>query len=335
MESAGKREARRLIERIGRELTLDGVMSGTRFETLIMNCLEVLSNQLYTKSTHFLLELVQNADDNIYECGRPTLSFSYKPGSLRIDCNEVGLTEANVEALCAVNRSTKSGKTRHGEHIGEKGIGFKSVFKAADVVWISSRDFSFKFDKTRSPLGMITPVWADFPEPTSPGCGTSMHLQLSKSYDEETLVRDLLAFDSNLLIFLRRITEINLRVLQRGQQASDAWERAICKTEDVRAGDRVVVLHDGGRTLRYVVKTHVVRHLPAEEKRPNWSETRILLAFPSVDDIQASQLILQNVYAFLPVRNYGLRVSRIFFALALVEVMFLTRPSFSSKAISS
>lgn len=97
------------------------------------------------------------------------MSFSYRPGSLRIDCNEVGFTAKNVEAICAINRSTKSGKTSYGEYIGEKGIGFKSVFKAADVVWISSREFTFKFDKTK-PLGMVSPIWAEFPEATQPGC---------------------------------------------------------------------------------------------------------------------------------------------------------------------
>lgn len=117
-----------------------------------------MSSQLYAKSTHFLLELVQNADDNVYECNKPALSFSYKPGSLRIDCNDVRLSEANVEALYAVNRSTKSGKTRHGEQISKKGIGFKSYFKATNMVWISSRDFRFKLNKAKSPLSMVIPV---------------------------------------------------------------------------------------------------------------------------------------------------------------------------------
>jgi HSP90 family molecular chaperone len=110
---------------------------------------------LYEKSTHFLLEIIQNADDNTYNTSTPTLSFSYKPGSLRIDCNEVGFTADNVEAICAINRSTKSAKKTAGEYIGEKGIGFKSVFKAADVVWISSREF--KFDQSKF-LGMVTPI---------------------------------------------------------------------------------------------------------------------------------------------------------------------------------
>jgi hypothetical protein len=121
-----------------------------------------------------VLELLQNADDNTYESVTPTLGFSYKPGSLRIGCNEVGFTSKNVEAICAISQSTKSGKTNDGEYIGEKGIGFKSVFKAAEVVSISSGDFTFKFDTTTF-LGMVAPTWAAFPEPTKLGW-TSIYL---------------------------------------------------------------------------------------------------------------------------------------------------------------
>lgn len=112
-----------------------------------------------------MLELIQNADDNTYDGVCPTLRFTYRPGSLRIDCNEIGFTAENVEAICAISQSTKSGKTGHGEFIGEKGIGFKSVFKAAYVVWISSNDFTLKFDKTKS-LGMVTPPLDPEPQPT-------------------------------------------------------------------------------------------------------------------------------------------------------------------------
>src|SRR6266480_3234757 len=229
-----------------------------------------LSNQLYEKSTHFLLELIQNADDNTYNCPTPTLSFSYNPGSLRIDCNEVGFTAENVEAICSISRSTKSGKASDGEYIGEKGIGFKSVFKVADVVWISSREFTFKFDRTKF-LGIVTPIWADFPGTTRPDC-TSIYLQLSKDCEEETLVQELLTFDTNLLIFLRRVKEINIQVARRDQQL---WEKRIGKTESQQGSDKVAVLHAGEHTFQYLIRTHVIKDLPKEPKRLNWPQTKI------------------------------------------------------------
>lgn len=210
-----------------------------------------------------------------------------------------------MEAICAISRSTKSGKTSDGEHIGEKGIGFKSVFKAADVVWISSREFTFKFDKTKF-LGMVAPIWTDFPETTRPGC-TSTYLQLSKDYEEETLIHELLKFDANLLMFLRRIKEINIRVTGLDQQV---WEKKVQKRESRQGADRVTVLHAGESTFQYLLRTHVIKDLPKEHKRPNWPQTIILLAFPTAEFPGQPRFVPQNVYAFLPIRSYGLKVIR-------------------------
>jgi hypothetical protein len=249
------------------------------------------------------LELIQNADDNTYNCPIPTLSFSYRPGSLRIDCNEVGFTAENVDAICAIGRSTKSGKTSDGEYIGEKGIGFKSVFKAADVVWISSSAFTFKFDRTKF-LGMVTPVWEEFPEATQPG-HTSIYLKLSNGYEEDTLMKELLAFDINILIFLRHIREISIRV-SCGDDL--ACETRLWKTESQQASDRVVILHARETTSRYLIRTHTIKDLPKELKRLNWSQTKILLAFPITGFTEQPRLESQSVYAFLPIRDYGFKV---------------------------
>jgi HSP90 family molecular chaperone len=126
-----------------------------------------IAEQLYRKSTHFLLELIQNADDNSYERDTlPQLNITYRNKCLQVDCNETGFSERNVEAICRVGYSTKAGADHATRYVGEKGIGFKSVFKVADVVWILSRGYSFKFDKNAR-LGMIAPVGQTFPDKLS------------------------------------------------------------------------------------------------------------------------------------------------------------------------
>jgi hypothetical protein len=275
--------------------------------TVFNNCLTrnycSLSNQLYEKSTHFLLELIQNADDNTYDHPNPTLSFSYKPGGLRIDCNEIGFRAENVEALCAISKSTKSGKTNDGEYIGEKGIGFKSVFKAADIVWISSCEYEFQFDRTNF-LGMVTPVWATFPESTTPGW-TSMYLRLSKDYEEQTLRDELIAFDLHLLIFLRRIKEINVSVVGMSGQTH---RKTVRKIEQEHNEDRLILLQSDDNTFKYIIRTYTITDLPNEPKRPDWTQTKILLAFPSINRLEKPSAIPQKIYAFLPIRNYGFKV---------------------------
>ena len=88
----------------------------------------------------------------------PSLRITVTQGRIRVDCNELGFWEQDVKAICNVDATTKK-KDKSAGYIGEKGIGFKSVFKAANVVYIRSREYSFKFDVNDPILkdfGMLT-----------------------------------------------------------------------------------------------------------------------------------------------------------------------------------
>ena len=72
-----------------------------------------LSEELYSKVTHFILELIQNADDNTYAPGvLPTLEIHVQDDCIDITSNEVGFSEDNVRAICKIGGSTKSDKTQ-------------------------------------------------------------------------------------------------------------------------------------------------------------------------------------------------------------------------------
>jgi len=87
---------------------------------VIGRSLESLSNELYNKDMHFVLELIQNADDNSYEEGvLATLVFVVEDGRVTLFNNEVGFNERNVNAICDVKASTK-GRHQRG-YIGRKG----------------------------------------------------------------------------------------------------------------------------------------------------------------------------------------------------------------------
>jgi len=118
--------------------------------------LEVMSQELYTSQARFLMEIIQNADDNLYsESVTPTLHITVTPYWVKIECNENGFEEENIRALCDTGRSSKGLGTGY---IGEKGIGFKSVFKVAKRAHIRSPPYFFQLDQDRE-LGMITPQW--------------------------------------------------------------------------------------------------------------------------------------------------------------------------------
>lgn len=251
-----------------------------------------------------MLELLQNADDNTFNHTTPTLELTYRPGSLRIDCNEVGFSARNVEALCSIGESTKGSLDHSTRYIGEKGIGFKSVFKVADVVWITSREYSFKLDR-REELGMIAPIWAEFPEPVKPGY-TSFYLQLAKEYNEEELQRELTTFDASLLIFLRRIRIINLCVTY---PSGSVWSTTLSRFDKVNEDKFIVSLSQDEFQLDYIVRKRTVNNMPIDAKRPGCTQSEIILAFPLLARDEEKELAPQKVYAFLPIRDFGFKVT--------------------------
>lgn len=125
--------------------------------------LQRLSSELYTKDTHFVLELIQNADDNSYLSNEsiliPSLVFILDNRVITVLNNEVGFSEKNIRAICDVGKSTK-GAHRSG-YIGQKGIGFKSVFRVSETPEIHSNGFYIRFDASADPIGFILPNWVE------------------------------------------------------------------------------------------------------------------------------------------------------------------------------
>ena len=126
---------RNLIDEIRREQFGIGESFGEREAKLIQihhdrlgRSLDRLLKELYTKDTHFVLELIQNADDNTYpdemftddSDDRPTVAFIIKEDKVVVLNNETGFEERNIKAICDVGKSTK------GEH--RKGYIGKSTF---------------------------------------------------------------------------------------------------------------------------------------------------------------------------------------------------------------
>ncbi|XP_071694362.1 uncharacterized protein [Rutidosis leptorrhynchoides] len=134
-----------------------------------------LSAELYAKDVHFLMELIQNAEDNEYPEGvDPSLEFvvtskditdTGAPATLLVFNNEKGFSRKNIESICSVGRSTKKGlRKRKRGYIGEKGIGFKSVFLITSQPYIFSNGYKIRFNEKPCQLcnvGYIVPEWVE------------------------------------------------------------------------------------------------------------------------------------------------------------------------------
>ncbi len=80
-----------------------------------------LLGQLYSERTHFIFELIQNAED----AGATELAFELFGDRLEMRHDGRPFTEADVRGVCGVGQSAKSGDLTQ---IGKFGIGFKSVY---------------------------------------------------------------------------------------------------------------------------------------------------------------------------------------------------------------
>src|SRR5260370_24060336 len=80
-----------------------------------------LLGQLYSERTHFIFELIQNAED----AGATELAFELFGDRLELRHDGRPFTEADVRGVCGVGKSAKSGDLTA---IGKFGIGFKSVY---------------------------------------------------------------------------------------------------------------------------------------------------------------------------------------------------------------
>lgn len=187
--------------------------------------LQRLSRELYSTDSHFVLELVQNSDDNIYTDGvEPSLTFSLFPDKILVHNNEVGFSERNLRALCDVGKSTKASIQGF---IGCKGIGWKSVFRVTDRPEIYSNGFRVKFDlESDRSLGFVLPTWIneDLPGPSPPDCtttggGTLTVLPLKDPALASGLALKLNDIRPTLLLFLRRLHHITIKLVTPEQNS--------------------------------------------------------------------------------------------------------------------
>ena len=87
--------------------------------------------QLYTDKSHFVYELLQNAED----AEAKSIRFIQYQDRLEVYHDGKPFTLANLKSLCDIG---KSDKTNDLNKIGEFGVGFKSVFGICDTVLLFS-----------------------------------------------------------------------------------------------------------------------------------------------------------------------------------------------------
>ncbi len=190
-------------------------MTGANFVSILEELLGVGGNSIYSNKLRFVYELIQNVDDCDYvdrnDC-HLEVKFEYnkEPGRIIFTYNEKGFTPENVFAITGIAEASKSISADKVE-IGEKGIGFKSVFGIADKVLIQSGMFSFEFTKEN----FIVPVarYKNF----KPVKGTMLELQMPAVSCKNIFVELVKEYKNkdallckNPILFLNKLTHLKM-----------------------------------------------------------------------------------------------------------------------------
>ncbi|MEA5583612.1 hypothetical protein VB620_19995 [Nodularia harveyana UHCC-0300] len=169
----------------------------------------VFLTSLYSDRTHFIYELLQNAED----AGATKVIFKLFNDRLEVYHNGRLFTEEDVQGICGLVRSTKKEDLTK---IGNFGIGFKSVYAYTDSPEIHSGDEHFFVEHYVRPHAVTTDV-------IIPGEYTTLFIikfnlqDLSKAVAYQEIEKHLRKFNPRNLLFLNSIEEISWH-LEKGQQ---------------------------------------------------------------------------------------------------------------------
>lgn len=182
------------------------------------------------------------------------------------------------------------------------------MFKVADVVNVASGFYEFKFDRNK-PIGMMLPILAPFPRAGRVPNHTQFLLQLkSEDYYDEVL-GDLEGIEPQLLMFLRRLKKLHIST-----PATNKTYRILTdEFNDDFGGETVTISErdeDRGsvKKMKYIVQRYDVRNLPPDSQREGITTSEAMLAFPIRDRI-TPRVKRQKAFAFLPIDDFGFRVS--------------------------
>ncbi len=161
---------------------------------------------MYSDRTHFIYELLQNAEDALARRTTPAKSrevrFELSHTGLRVSHFGAPFTETDVRGICGIGESTKSEGS-----IGRFGIGFKSVYAFTDRPLISSGDEHFSIENF---------LWPTKQSPCSDRPGETVFVLPFRDNDATAasdIATGLRQLGPRTLLFLRHIDSVSWSVL--------------------------------------------------------------------------------------------------------------------------
>lgn len=269
--------------------------------------------RLYNDRTHFIYELLQNAED----AGATRVQFDLASGSLTVLHDGRPFNEKDVRGVCGVGEGTK---VEDLTKIGKFGIGFKSVYAYTNTPEVYSdgsgpgeffRITHYVRPESQTPVHPETPWTTRFVFPFD-----RVDVPAQKAVEE--IGDHLKSLDPRSLLFLRNIQELAWNI--RGQSSglcirdsvptnlpgrrikvlSDAM--GTNNDEEWHVFDREVPIPDSDAVTRVEVAFRVVPETGGGERIQPVQDSRLVVFFPTAVETHLGFLV-QGAYQTTPARD--------------------------------
>jgi hypothetical protein len=242
----------------------------------LANAEKLLSQQVYTDQGHFLLELLQNADD----AGASEFEVRFATDSITVIHNGVPFDFRDLVGVLSIGQTTKTER-----QIGYFGVGFKSVFEVTDRPCITSGHFAFEIIDISIPRYLVSQ-----PDPQGK---TVLVLPLKEGLQVEPYYERALDIEKTLLLNLPNVKTL--------RWASPKGEVTVLSQSQNGSFHR---LSKDQWSTDYLVWEGLYEHTGQRpEGKPK--EAKVMLAFPQGEEAVTPD---QNLFSFLPIQeNSGLR----------------------------
>jgi hypothetical protein len=228
-----------------------------------------LLGQLYSERTHFIFELIQNAEDAF----ATELVFELFHDRLQVRHDGRPFTDADVRGICGVRKSPKADDLTK---IGKFGIGFKSVYAYTKTPHIHSGDENFRIEKYVQPHPVP-------PLDGRPALETIFVFPFDREDPSETtaaaeISKALANIERTTLLFLRNIERIRVG----GPQAAESVIERVPDMGPIGSSRQVILTSDPGFKEEWLVWDRPIQDHP---------EQRVEVAFHVVTRQGKQQLV--------------------------------------------
>lgn len=282
--------------------------------------LDRLIGELSKEDLTFLFELIQNAIDhpNLLSKDGVSMRFEIMGDYLLFSHDGAPFKEKNFISITGIMHGEDDDEEN--SRIGYKGIGFKSIFKYTNEVYIKSGNYHFSFSKSKTGAELpweIFPIrvsetylFTEFPNfhflNSNVGFAFKFINESLKSIAQNFL--HLLIEESESILFLKKLRKLTI--------VTDEGIKTLTKSIEVKADHSEVTIYNQNQQTKWILveKTETIKDLEViaelkdDEKRipakyREFREPTIQIAYPL-----SEKKNLKNLYTYLPLTksNFGL-----------------------------